>query len=313
MLVSYFGGTKEAAADSSIWLSRKSRGRWLEPVKVKYDEGFPLWNPVFHMDGQKLYMFYKIGSTVHNWTSKISVSEDWGRTWSEGRELVEGDHELRGPVRCKLIVLSNGAWLAGGSTEGERFWDAFADHSTDKGITWMKHDVPIEHIDIDPRQDANIWQGLKDEALWENDLNKVLKWDGVIQPTLWESQPGKVHMMMRSTRGKIYRSDSKDYGKTWCSAYPTTLPNNNSGIDVMKLDNGDLALVYNPVSGNWTARSPISISFSSDNGESWTEPFHLETEPGEFSYPSIRSEGNQLYLTYTWNRKNMIYRSLVVR
>ena len=40
----------------------------------------------------------------------VIVSEDGGYTWSD-RELVEGDRcGGRGPVKNKLIVLSNGWW-----------------------------------------------------------------------------------------------------------------------------------------------------------------------------------------------------------
>lgn len=61
---------------------------------------------------------------------------------------------------------------------------------------------------------------------------------GVIQPTLWESSPGTVHMLLRSTEGSIYRSDSTDGGVSWCPPYDTGLPNNNSGIDLDRLPNG---------------------------------------------------------------------------
>ncbi|WP_052737040.1 exo-alpha-sialidase [Paenibacillus algorifonticola] len=43
-------------------------------------------------------------------------------------------------------------------------------------------------------------------------------------------------MLLRSTEGFIFRSDSNDDGRTWCQAYPTPLPNNNSGIDVVLED-----------------------------------------------------------------------------
>ena len=68
--------------------------------------------------------------------------------------------------------------------------------------------------------------------MWETDLQRVFQWDGDTTNTMG-IQPGHVHAMMRSTRGKIYRSDSTDYGRSWCPAYATTLPNNNSGIDVV--------------------------------------------------------------------------------
>src|SRR5699024_2043312 len=96
------------------------------------------------------------------------------------------------------------------------YWDAFVDISYDKGKTWVKSEtVPIEHYEGDK---------------------------GIIQPTLWESEPSHVHMLLRSSRSSIYRSDSKDGGKTWSPAYATSLPNNNSGIDVVKLEDGTLVL-----------------------------------------------------------------------
>lgn len=308
LLTAYFAGTKEGAGDTAIWLSSKTSDQWQEPRRIIFQEGTAHWNPVLHVDGEKVWLFYKVGKTVPTWKTMFSISEDEGETWSESKELVPGDTLPRGPVKNKLIVLSNGHWLAPSSIEGERYWDAFVDLSPDQGISWMKQeDVPFEHKTDTQSENSKLWQGLEQESLWENDLSTVFRWDGVIQPTLWESEPGKVHMLLRSTRGKIFRSDSVDYGKTWCKAYPTELPNNNSGIDIVKDKQGRLVLVYNPVSGNWSERSPISISISEDNGITWSEPYHLETENGEFSYPAIICHEDHLHVTYTWNRKNIVY------
>ncbi|UOF92379.1 exo-alpha-sialidase [Fodinisporobacter ferrooxydans] len=177
-------------------------------------------------------------------------------------------------------------------------------------ITIISIIVMLLQLLLNRLQNGQIWQGLTEETLWENNLTKIFEWDGIIQPTLWESLPGHIHMLLRSTRGKIFRSDSKDYGQTWCMAYPTDLPNNNSGIDVVKLKNGRLALVYNPITGNWSSRTPISISYSSDNGLNWTEPYHLETQEGEFSYPAIISDEDDIHITYTYNRKNIMYQHI---
>lgn len=312
LLVAYFAGTKEGSGDTAIWLSRKSAGKWQTPVRTIFKEETAHWNPVLHLEGKKLWLFYKVGATVHTWKTMAAVSDDYGQTWSKGTELVEGDPLPRGPVKNKLLSLSNGHWLAPGSTEDEIYWDAFIDYSADKGLTWEKHDVPFRHKAINEWNDVAMWEGLKNEALWENDLNKVFKWDGIIQPALWESKAGYVHMLLRSTRGRVYRSDSSDYGKTWCPAYPTKLPNNNSGLDVVKLASGYLVLIYNPISGNWTERSPISVSFSKDNGNLWTDPYHLETEKGEFSYPAIINCEDEVHVTYTWNRKNIVYQEFKI-
>ena len=92
--------------------------------------------------------------------------------------------------------------------------------------------------------------------------------DGInmIQPTLWESEKGCISALMRTNKEKIYRSDSHDGGNSWCRAYPTEMPNNNSGIDLAKMDDGTLALVCNPVGDNWGARSPISLFLSHNQG-----------------------------------------------
>ncbi len=62
-------------------------------------------------------------------------SPDGERTWTEPVELVPGDEGGRGPVRAKPIRLSDGAWLAGASTELGS-WRPFADRSEDRGEAW---------------------------------------------------------------------------------------------------------------------------------------------------------------------------------
>ncbi|MGK2888379.1 MAG: hypothetical protein ACSLEN_02405 [Candidatus Malihini olakiniferum] len=42
-------------------------------------------------------------------------------------------------------------------------------------------------------------KGLQQNALCENDLNRLFQWNSVIQPTAWESSLGHVHVLMRST------------------------------------------------------------------------------------------------------------------
>ncbi|MDM3693222.1 exo-alpha-sialidase, partial [Proteus mirabilis] len=63
--------------------------------------------------------------------------------------------------------------------------------------------------------------------------------------------------------------------------------------------------------GNWSRRYPISVSLSSDNGSTWSEPIDLLDGEGEFSYPAIIAENNTLHVTYTWNRKNIVYQQLL--
>lgn len=311
-LVAFFGGEREGAGDVAIWLVRGNDNGFAAPERRFAEDGLAHWNPVLLNDGNTVWIFYKVGPTVHTWTTRWSVSHDGGRSWSDPVELVAGDKTPRGPVKNKLLVMSNGSWLAPASIETETVWDAFADLSDDKGASWNRVDIPFAHRLPDEKpEEGGVWSGLAENALWETDPAKVFAWDGVIQPSAWESAPGKVHMMMRSTRGFIYRSDSDDFGKSWSQACPTSVVNNNSGIDVAATG-GTLALVYNPNGGNWGRRSPLSLALSHDNGASFNRKLDLETEEGEFSYPAIIAQGKELHVVYTHNRKSIVYCHLVL-
>jgi len=304
VLAVWFAGSAEGADDVAIWSSRRENGVWSPPEIAAAEPGLTHWNPVLmtREDGAVL-LYYKVGKLIKDWYTKLKVSTDQGKTWSEPSELVPGDRGGRGPVRNKVIRLSDGAWLAPGSTE-DGIWRAFADRSEDQGRTWTKSG----EIGISGLVYENGGRVQSDIPVSEQSFHGR----GVIQPTLWESQPGRVHMLLRSSEGFIFRSDSEDGGCNWTEAYPTALPNNNSGIDVVRLADGTLALVYNPVGVNWGPRSPLSIAFSRDNGATWSEPYDLEREEGEYSYPAIVSDGRDLYLTYTWRRENIAFWKITV-
>jgi predicted neuraminidase len=295
VVCAWFGGTRESHPDVAIWASRMSGGTWGDPVKIADEEGVPCWNPVLMADGRRVLLFFKAGPNPRTWRTLRSVSADEGRTWSHPAELVPGDVGGRGPVKNKAIVLSDGTWLAPASLETETRWDAFTDRSRDHGETWSRSAmVPVDH--------------------------GSLRGKGIIQPTLWESSPGTVHMLLRSTEGSIYRSDSVDSGETWCPAYATGLPNNNSGIDLVRMADGRLVLVFNPVGSNWGMRTPIVCSVSADNGKTWGESFTLDHEEnpkdrsdGEFSYPAIVSRDGRVLIAYTWRRRTVEFYELAVR
>ncbi len=267
---------------------------------------------MLHAQDSRLWLFHKVGPTVHSWTTRVATSADGGATWSAPRPLVSGGTSPRGPVKNKLIVLANGDWLAGGSVEDDRNWDAFTDRSADQGLTWERSAVPLEHRASSPASGAPVWRGLAEAALWETDPARTFAWDGVIQPTLWESAPGRVHMLLRSTRGSIHRSDSQDGGRVWCAAYATPLANNNSGLDLVRVPDGMLVLACNPVAGNWASRSPLVLLVSTDNGARWQERAVLESGAGEFSYPAIIAAGGGLHVLYTWNRTSIVHREIAV-
>ncbi len=317
LLVAFFAGSGEGAGDTAIWTARGggagADAGWQAPRRVLAEAGLAHWNPVLHADGKRLLLFHKVGATVHSWRTRLAVSTDGGSRWGVPQALVADDAGARGPAKNKLLVTGDGTWLAPGSTEDARHWDAFVDRSTDRGGAWTLAPIPLVHRDP-PAPGGALWRGLAAGALWESDPARAFAWDGVIQPTLWESAPGMVHALMRSTRGVAYRSDSHDAGRSWCAAYPTPLANNNSGLDLVRLGDGRLVLACNPVGGNWRARTPLVLLVSADNGQTWRQEAVLEDEDGEFSYPAIIADPRQggLHLAYTWNRRAIVYRGVGV-
>lgn len=122
-------------------------------------------------------------------------------------------------------------------------------------------------------------------------------------------------MLLRTTSSRIFRSDSADGGRTWSVAYDTGLPNNNSGIDLTAMPNGDLVLVYNPrenLPGHWKGpRTPLSVAVSKDNGKSFQHLADLENGVGSFCYPAVICAGpGKVMITYTWNRKTIVFAEL---
>lgn len=292
VVAAWFGGTKEKAEDVDIWYSRRVNGEWSKPAFVSAGRTLPHWNPVLFLEKDgTVALYFKVGHKIRSWRTFVARSTDGGVTFGTPEELVKGDVGGRGPVKNKIIRLSDGRLLAPMSTE-KKGWHCYTDTSLDEGKTWEKS----RRIETEPAVPyLNADNGFSRNAT------------PMIQPTLWESAPGTVHMLTRTAKGKIYRSDSADYGRTWCRAYPTELPNNNSGIDLDKDDNGDLWLVSNPVGENHGARTPLTLQHSADNGKTWETVLTFESEPGEYSYPAIKYYNGVLYITYTNKRRFISY------
>jgi predicted neuraminidase len=271
-LAAWFGGRREGAEDVGIWLSGSDGKGWSAPQRVAVEPRVPCWNPVlFQLAGGEVLLFYKAGPSPREWSGFVRRSGDSGRTWGEAEILPAG---LLGPIKNKPIQLEDGAVLSGTSVESYRTWACWTERSEDGCRTWSRHGpiyVPEEK-------------------------------NGIIQPTLLPRRDGSVLLLCRSTRriGAICRSESSDGGHTWTPARPTEMPNPNAGIDAVRLADGRFVLAYNPTH---TGRTPLVLSVSADDGETWRQAMVLEDEAGEYSYPAIiQARDGTVHVTYTWKR-----------
>jgi len=301
ILCAWFGGAVEADPNVAIWMSRRTAGGGWSPQHVAADEpDIACFNPVLFCVDERLWLFYQAGSSPEDWTGYYRTSDDDGYTWSESTIMPAG---LFGPIKNKPIRLADGRIACPSSTESYQTWAG-----------WI-------HI-YDPATEIWAIRGpLTVPGTWERQRQH-----GVIQPTLWEVEPGHVVALLRSTQyiGAVCRSDSYDGGETWSPAYMTDLPNPNSGIDVVKLVDGRVVLIYNhslrddpttagpgvpEIPGQMPyGRGTIHIAVSNDDGATWSDPWVVEDGGREYAYPAIiQVSDGTVHTTYTWNRTGLRY------
>jgi predicted neuraminidase len=284
LVAAWFGGTKERNPDVGIWVARQEQGRWQNAVEVANGiqpngSRLPTWNPVlFQAPRGPLVLFYKVGPSPSQWWGMMMTSADQGKSWSEPRRLPDG---ILGPVKNKPIVLPDGAWLSGSSTEGNPDgWRVHFEVSRDSGQTWSIVGQPSKGVGFD-----------------------------AIQPSILSFPEGRLEALCRTKQGVVAQTWSNDGGKTWSPLTATDLPNPNSGTDAVTLADGRQLLVYNH-SGHRANeakgdRYPLDIAVSKD-GVSWKRVLTLESEPlgSGYAYPAvIQTEDGRVHITYTWNRK----------
>ena len=275
----WFGGTAEGHPDVGIWCARSHAGAWSAPFELAREPKIATYNPVlFYSRDNRLWLYYKFGPAPSSWSAARRWSDDDGRTWSAVEHLPAG---LLGPIRTKPLVLNDGTIISGSSVESYLTWAVWIERSADNGRTWHH----IGPITIPPHAPSS-------------------ETYGIIQPSVVSLGGRKLRLYARSTSqiGHIVIADSNDAGMTWAHVRPLSLPNPNSGIDIVRLRDGRFVLVYNDSS---TSRTPLNLALSED-GEHFTNFRTLESGPGEFSYPAIiEDHAGNLQITYTSNRRHI--------
>ena len=83
-----------------------------------------------------------------------------------------------------------------------------------------------------------------------------------------ELQDGSLAMLIRADGlgGVLYRSDSRDGGRTWTDGYRTDIPNPGTKIALYNLGGGRVAILHNP---DPKSRNPLALWISSDGMKTW--------------------------------------------
>jgi sialidase-1 len=123
------------------------------------------------------------------------------------------------------------------------------------------------------------------------DLGGIGHHSGVTEATLEQLLDGTLWLLMRTNWGTFWEAFSSDDGEQWLSIRPTNIEASSAPGLLKRLQSGRLVLVWNrrfpegtreyPLSGGdnqWSEvaasnhRDELSISFSSDEGKTWTNP-----------------------------------------
>ena len=353
LVATYFGGKHERHPDVCIWVSIKKKGQqeWSKPI-LAADGVFTLgtayaeiagitaestpasegpacqgrtlahqrrkacWNPVItEMPNGELWLFFKVGLKVSDWSGWLCKSKDGGRTWSDKEPLPKG---FLGPIKNKPEII-DGRLLCPSSTEdnGWKFHMEIYDIARKewKYVGPVKAELAMRTEDMK----APVTKSEKEDIEAPDAGGKATE-DGrhpidCIQPSILKLKDGRLQVLMRTRNGKIATSFSSDRGDTWSNVTLLDVPNNQSGTDAVTLQDGRHVLIYNDFATlpgtKKGVRTPLSIAISSD-GTHWHHALTLEDSPiSQYSYPSIiQGKDGKLHAVYTWRRLRVAYKEI---
>jgi hypothetical protein len=221
-------------------------------------------------------------------------SDDGGRTWNDNQQLLEGyNADFMG-----LFQTSEGRLVA-----------------------------TVEHLDVELKRWVVCSFVSDDEGkTWLNsnwiDLGGHGHHDGAVEPAATQLSDGRLMMLIRTNLDQFWRAYSSDGGRYWRVIEPSGIDASSAPGWLLKLRSGRLALAWNRLDsqrkGKWPKsehrsasefpaswhREELSIAFSDDQGQSWSDPQMIAyDEGGQLAYPYMleRSPGHLWVFTrYTF-------------
>jgi len=290
LICTWYAGSREGAADVAIYRAfyDENTGTWTEPQvlldRQKCSAELRRWvgklgNAVVINDQHGgLWLFY--ASLLGGWSTaslNYKVSRDGGQTWSDSQKLILSPFfNLATNVKNNGLPLSRGAYLLPVYQELLRKFG--------------------QVVLLRPQQ-----QGLSYEI-------RRMTWTGqTLQPVLIPEGDRHLVAFFRNAAGGgrnyILRAESTDVGRTWSELSATTLPNPNSGFDMIRLPDG---AILGAINHAFQDRSDLTLVLSRDGGRNWQTLKVLENNPGkEYSYPFFLRSRGSYHLTYTYERKRI--------
>lgn len=285
--VAWYGGDGEYRPGTAVWGSRFTADKWSKPVKLAQDPFYSVGNPVIWQapDGT-VWLWYVIrpGATWSTSRIAVKISRDGARTWSDTSVLSFEEGTM---VRGKPIVLEDGDYLL----------PVWKETGTDTEVVGA--DTASFFLRYDPR--AKTWM----------ESTRIHARLGALQPAVAQIDAEHLIAFCRrgggygpKTEGYIVRTESHDGGRTWSQGEETAFPNPNAAVDLLKLADGHLLLVYND---NMHDRTPLTVAISTDNGATFLKRVNVATGNHDYAYPyAIQARDGKIHLVFTSDARSIV-------
>lgn len=289
LYIAYYGGDGEYAEETAVYGMRKKQGesKWSSPKIIAdtpfYSDGNAV---VWQAPDGLVWLFYvcRFGDTWSTSRIKAKLSRDDGQTWSDSFMVAMEEGMM---VRSRPLLLANGDYLLP------------IYHETGHDTESVGPDSTSLFLRFDPKKKK-----------WSESA-RIRSPKGNIQPSVVQLTGDTLVAYCRrgggygpTTEGYIIRAESGDGGKTWSEGRDTKFPNPNAAVDLLKLQNGHLLLVYND---SMLDRTPLSVAISTDADK--TYPFRRDIALGnhDYAYPyAIQVRDGKIHLVYTSDARSVI-------
>jgi hypothetical protein len=121
--------------------------------------------------------------------------------------------------------------------------------------------------------------------------------DGILEASIVETAPNRIFLVGRTSRDQLYFAESRDRGASFHDVRASGIAASSSPASIIKLKSGVLFMAFNPeqsesgspprrVAGDNSERAAswfreeLAVTYSKDNGKTWSKPQVIARQPG---------------------------------
>ena len=303
------GDVREPAPGNRVYFfhSKDDGETWSEKNSIYPEDGNAVYITEVSVYGSVISAYLTTHSgRFLDWKCIVMKSHDNGYTWEKAGEpphfsgftfirgMIEAkNHNILIPYQHYPVTKEENDRVAHSDLEDKTVWATKTPYvedgvllSIDNGKTFAR--FPASKMNM---EDGWIWS----------------------EPTIVELSDGTITMLLRKCRsGWLWRTDSKDGGKTWNEVYNTNIPNPSNKAKLIKLANNRIALIHTPNNegmekGTWAKRFPLQIWISDDDMKTWGYKKTITDFPGNYSYSDGFYENGHIKFTIEHNRHDILF------